>query len=57
MKRSTLALAFLCVAIAAGSGCAYFRWGDPSYQEIQQRTEEQKAAEPATLNPGTAFKK
>jgi hypothetical protein len=50
-------LAWVCLLAVQWMGCSYFRWGDPSYSEIQKRTQEEKAADKMNFDPKTVFEK
>jgi hypothetical protein len=56
-RRRALPLTFFYVVLLSTSGCAYFRWGDHSYSEIQRQTEEQKAADEMEFNPKAVIDK
>ncbi len=58
MKNRTWKLVFCFALVLSSSGCAYFRWHDPSYEELHNRTEQQRSAEEMNnFNPGEAFQK
>ncbi len=57
LRNHAFRLALLCFAVLSWTGCAYFRWGDPSYKEIQQRTEEEKSADKMNFDPTKVFEK
>jgi hypothetical protein len=51
MKSPTWRLIFLSFTLLALSGCAYFRWKDPSYEEVHDRAEKDKAGDQGIMNP------
>jgi len=57
MKTRFFALALLYVALLTSPGCAYFRWSDPSYDELHERAQQEKAADKEKFQPGAVFQK
>ncbi len=49
MKRRIVKAALICLPLLPAAGCSYFRWNEPSYQEMHDRVEQQKAAEEGTF--------
>jgi hypothetical protein len=52
VKTRNFIFLVLSLTALAWTGCSYFRWGEPSYQEIHQRAQDEKAAEPPSFKPG-----
>jgi hypothetical protein len=46
----------LCLAALWGSGCSAFRWGERSYQEVEQQNEAQRELE-KRFNPDEVFER
>jgi hypothetical protein len=52
MKCRVLILSMLCLGMLASSGCAYFRWNEPNYDELHQRSQQQKESDQMNYAPG-----
>jgi hypothetical protein len=54
MKTRILALALLQLILLT-PGCSYFRWNEPTYDELHDRAQKEKTAPDKKFDPDTAF--
>lgn len=52
VKSRTLKILLVSGVVLASPGCAYFRWNGPSYQEIHERAQKEKAIDQMMWKPG-----
>jgi hypothetical protein len=51
MKTRIAKAAVIFLALLSSPGCSYFRWSEPSYQEMHDRAQ-QKTPDEGTYKPG-----
>ncbi len=54
MKIPSFRLALLFLVLLGSQGCAYFRWSEPSYQEMHDRAQQQPVDDRVTYTPKSA---
>ena len=55
MKLGIARLVLFSLTWLVGSGCGYFRWRDPSYEEVHNRAQKDSSTNANLFTPGKPF--
>ena len=55
MKRNIATLGLFSLLMLTGAGCGYFRWREPTAEEVHERTQKDSSTNETLFSPGKGF--